>query len=104
MEDWESRFKRNPIQELHDSLAMLRQAGARRLKRVRRWQRWFVRGAIVGAAWAVLYAPPSGAETRQAVGRLLRPLGEIGASLLTWLRNQQRAPRPGRGKTRTRAG
>jgi gas vesicle protein len=91
MKDWESRFKRKPIQELRSSLATLRQVGARRLKRVRRWRRWFVRGAIVGAVWAVLYAPQSGAETRQAVGRLLRPLAEIGISLLTWLRKQQSA-------------
>ncbi len=91
MEDWEPLFRRKPIQELRGALVTLRQAGATRLKRVRRWRRWFVRGAIVGAAWAVLYAPQSGAETRQALGRFIRPLAEIGASLLTWLRNQQQA-------------
>lgn len=91
MEGWESLFKGKPIQELRSTLETLRQAGATRIKRVRRLQRWFVRGAIVGAVWAVLYAPQPGAETRQALGRLLHPLAEIGASLLTWLRNQQRA-------------
>src|SRR5690348_6407329 len=91
MEDWESLFRRKPIQELRATLTALRHAGAARLKRARRWRRWFVRGAIVGAAWAVLYAPQPGAETRQALGRLIRPLAQIGASLLTWLRNQQHA-------------
>src|SRR5215472_12617318 len=82
MEDWESRFSRNPIQELRSTLATFRQAGVMRMRRVRRWRRWFVRGAIVGAAWSVLYAPQSGAEMRQALGRRIRPLAEIGASLL----------------------
>lgn len=89
MEDWGSRFKWKPRQKLRNRLATFRHAGARRLKRVRRWRRWFVRGVIVGAVWAVLYAPQSGAETRQALGRRIRPLAEIGASLLTWLRKQQ---------------
>lgn len=91
MENGESHFKRNPIQELRGTLAILRQAGATRLKRFRRWRRWFVRGVIVGAVWAVLSAPQSGAETRQALGRRIRPLAPIGASLLTWLRSRQRA-------------
>ena len=91
MEDWETLFSVKPIRGLRDTLATLRRASARRLKRVRRWRRWFVRGVIVGAVWAMLSAPQSGAETRQALGRLLRPLVPIGASLLTWLKNQQRA-------------
>ena len=91
MEDLKSRFRRKPIQELRSTLATLRHAGTTRLKQVRRWRRWFVRGAIIGATWAVLAAPQPGAETRAAVGRLVRPLAEIGTFLLTWLRNQQHA-------------
>lgn len=33
---------------------------------------WFVAGAAVGAAVALLYAPKSGKETRRAIGRATR--------------------------------
>ncbi len=91
MEAFASQFNRRQIQKLRITLAALRRTGAARLKRVRRWRRWFVRGVIVGAAWALLYAPQSGAETRQAVGRLLRPLALAGTSVLTWLRRKPQA-------------
>lgn len=85
MEAFASRFIRKPIQELQVTLAALRRTGAARLKRVRRWRRWFMRGVIVGATWTLLSAPQSGTETRQAVGRLLHPLAQQGTSVLTWL-------------------
>jgi hypothetical protein len=91
MEDLESHFRGKPIQERRITLAPLRRAGAARLKRVGQWRRWFVRGAIIGAAWAVLFTPLSGAETRQALGRLVRPLALTGTSLLAWLLRQQHA-------------
>lgn len=89
MEDWKSRFRGKSIWDLRGALTTLRRTGAARLKRVRRWRRWFVRGAIVGVIWAMLYAPQSGAETRAAVGQLLRPLAVIGGSLFSWLQHQQ---------------
>ncbi|HEY7348799.1 MAG TPA: YtxH domain-containing protein [Ktedonobacterales bacterium] len=89
MREWESEFLGKPIQDLCGTLTTLRRAGATRLKRVRRAVRWFVRGVIVGAVWAMLFAPQSGAATRQAVGKLLHPLIEIGISLRAWRRCQQ---------------
>lgn len=90
MADWESLFSGKPIQDLRGTLAKLRRASTRKLKRVRRWTCWFVRGIIVGAIWAMLYAPQSGAETRQAADKLLRPLALTGASLLAALQEEQR--------------
>jgi hypothetical protein len=91
MREWASEFPGKPIKELRGNLTTLRRAGATRLKRVRRAVRWFVRGIIVGAVWAMLFAPQSGAATRQAVGQLLHPLVEIGITLRTWWRRQARA-------------
>jgi hypothetical protein len=91
MPQWESAFLGKPIQKLRDTLTTLRRAGAIRLTRFRRFVRWFVRGVIVGAVWAMLFTPQSGAATRQAIGQLLHPLVEIGITLRTWWRRQERS-------------
>jgi hypothetical protein len=90
MEDREFLFMGKSIQDLRGALTTLRRTGAARLRRVRRWRRWFVRGAIVGVIWAVLYAPQSGAQTRAALGKQLRPLALTGWFLLAALQRQQR--------------
>lgn len=89
MPEWKARSSGSPIRKQRIKLAEFRQASARRLKRSRRALRWFVRGAIIGAVWAVLYAPQSGTETRHAVSQRLCPLAEFGKTLLAWLRHMQ---------------
>ncbi|HEY7124136.1 MAG TPA: YtxH domain-containing protein [Ktedonobacterales bacterium] len=89
MSEFESLFDKRRFQQVPARMSDMRRASEVRIKRARRWQRWFVRGMIVGAAWAVLTAPEPGWEARQKVGRLLRQFYQQGETALTRFREQQ---------------
>lgn len=91
MNEFESLFDKRTLQRVPARLADVRRASRVRLKRARRRQRWFVRGVIIGAAWAVLFTPEPGWEARQKVERLLRQVYQQGELALTWLRKQQQS-------------
>ncbi len=89
MSEFDSLFDKRTLQQVPTRLADVRRASKVRLKRARRRQRWFVRGVLIGAAWAVLFTPEPGWEARQKVERLLRQVYQQGEMALTWLKKQQ---------------